>query len=160
MTTQNTADQGTPGEQDTSELPTVEITFRGRTLLVTFPAPEKLLVWQRTLQRLQTDNVKDWNGQQALAALDRIRKVVDSLLVHPGDIDWLDDEMLAGRLKMPELNELVHSVVDAFKAKQAEGANRAGRRAAAKTTTTASPARRKAPAKKAAPAKASSRKRT
>ena len=81
-----------------------------------------------------------------LAALERARMIIDSLLYDPADIAWLDDEMLAGKVGLKEASEII---IEAMKRMTGQG-NRAQRRAAAKKA----PARRKAPEKAtAAPAK-------
>jgi topoisomerase IA-like protein len=81
-------------------------------------------------------------------ALERVRKIIDTVLVNSADIDWLDDEMLAGRLGLKEASNILLEATAAF-------SNRAGRRAATKKA----PARRKAPAK-TTPAKKTTRKAT
>ncbi len=122
-------------EQD-AVVPTLEaeIEFQGREMFVKMPSPEQLLVWKRTLAKLQGAG-EDWNGAQVMAALERARMIIDSVLVHATDVDWLDDEMLAGRIDLKGTSQIIHKAVEAF----AETGNREERRAA-----------KKAPAKKAA----------
>lgn len=112
-----------------------EIEFQGRQLWVRVPSPEQLLVWKRTLTKLQGADVDGWNGEQVMAALERTRKIIDSVLVHETDKDWLDDQMLDRKLGLIETASLIQLTVEAF---QTDG-NRETRRAA-----------KKAPAKKAA----------
>jgi hypothetical protein len=116
-----------------------EIEFSGRTLWVRVPSPEQLLVWKRTLGKLQGAEVEGWNGEQVMGALERTRKIIDSVLVHDTDKDWLDDQMLDGNLGLIETAQIIQLTVEAFQADD----NRASRRAA-----------KKAPAKKAARKKA------
>lgn len=122
-----------------------EIKFQGRTLKIRAPKPEQVLIWQRTMKRLESANLSDWSGEQVLAALERSRMIIDSLLDDPADISWLDDEMLAGRVSLREASEIIIEAV-----KWMTG-DRAQRRAAKKA-----PARRKAPEEAAAPAKKTS----
>lgn len=117
-----------------------EIEFQGRQLWVRVPSPEQLLVWKRTLTKLQGADVDGWNGEQVMAALERTRKIIDSVLVHEVDKDWLDDQMLDRKLGLIETASLIQLTVEAFQADD----NRESRRAAA----------RKSPAKKAARKKA------
>lgn len=105
-----------------------EIQFQGRALWVRVPRPEQLLVWKRTLAKLQTADIDGWNGHQMMDALERTRKIIDSTLVHDTDKDWLDDEMLAGKLSLLDTAQIIQLTVEAF----APDANRADRRAAAK----------------------------
>jgi hypothetical protein len=109
-----------------------QIEFRGRTMRVVMPAPEQILVWRRIHVRLEQANIDKWNGQEVLDALDKVRTIIDTVLVDQADIGWLDDEMLAGRLTIREASAIL---VDAVKSFQ----NRSQRRAA----KTAGPARRR-----------------
>lgn len=132
--------------------PEVEITFLGRTLWVQMPKPEQLLVWKRTLRQLQSAEVDGWNAEQVMAALERTRQIIDSVLVNPVDVTWLDDEMLAGRVDLKGTSQIIHLTVEKYaehaERERAENSTRAERRAAKKTT--GKKAARKAPTKKAA----------
>jgi hypothetical protein len=125
------------------EMPEREIEFHGRTIWMKMPRPEMLMVWRRTLTQLQAINENDWTGETVMAALDRLRNIVDSLLVNKADGIWIDDQFLDGTLTFPELAPLITKAVEAF----APDENRADRRAAK-----AAPAK-KAVRKKATPAK-------
>lgn len=121
-------------------MPEREIQFMGRSLWVHFPRPEALLVWKRTLVQLQRADTSDWNGEQVLAALERTRKIIDSLLVHEVDKTWLDDEMLDGGISLKDTSQLVLLAVEAFTADQ----NREDRRAAGKAAPAKKATRKKA----------------
>lgn len=133
-------------QTETAEAPAApgerEITYKGHTFHANMPSPEQILVWKRTMDRLSGANMETWNGQQVLAALDRLRKIIDSLL-SPADIDWLDDQMLMRQFTLDDAHGLLMAVLREYKIN-----NREDRRAAAKAEP-AAPARRKAPAKKA-----------
>jgi hypothetical protein len=136
-------EQENPEAAEAAVMPELEIEFAGRTLWVKMPSPEQLLVWKRTLRKLQGADVEGWNGEQVMAALERTRAIIDSVLAHEVDKDWLDDEMLAGTIGLKDTAQLIQMTVEAFaSAAEAEG-NRETRRAA-----------KKAPAKKAARKKA------
>ena len=126
-------------EQSTEERETREVEYLGRTWTAVMPAPEQLLVWQRTLSRLSGETMEGWDGARVLQALDRLRKIVDSVL-SPQDVDYLDDQMLMGDFKLEQAHGLMMEVIRAFKVN-----NREDHRAAAKPA----PAARRAPAKKA-----------
>lgn len=134
MTTEETA---VPAADVPAELER-EITFKDRVIWVRVPTPEQLLVWKRTVQKLQGADVDGWNGEQVMTALERTRKIIDSVLVHETDKDWLDDQMLDGSVGLIDTAQIIQMTVEAF----AENDNREARRAAAK------------PAKKAARKKA------
>lgn len=125
--------------------PEREIEFHGRMMWVRLPSPEQLLVWRRTVVRLQELNPASWTGDEVLTALERARRIVDSLLVHEADKDWLDDQMLDGKVTSRQTTEIITKAVEAFADADQEGDNREARRAAKKT-----------PAKKAARKRASS----
>lgn len=125
-------------EQSTEERETREVEYLSRTWTAVMPAPEQLLVWQRTLTRLSGETMEGWDGARVLQALDRIRNIIDSVL-SPQDVDYLDDQMLLGKFKLEQAHGLMMEVIKAFKVN-----NREDRRAAER------PAARRAPAKKAA----------
>lgn len=115
------------------ELP---VMFRDREIFVRYPKPEQILVWQRTVDRL-TKSAPDtsWTGSELMAALDRCRKIVDSLLVNRADIDWMDSEFLEGTLEFRDLAPFIGQVVQAFADAANEAApNRAAKRAAKKAS--------------------------
>lgn len=124
------------------------ITFEGRMLWVRLPKPEQLLVWKRTMRQLQDAEVRDWNAEQAMIALERVRKIIDSILVNKVDVTWLDDEMLEGNVDLKKAATIVQMTLDAYiqaaEAEKAEHGTRAERRDAVKKK-----AARKAPGRKA-----------
>ena len=132
MTTEQTdASQALP--------PELEITFKERLIWVRMPTPEQLLVWKRTLRQLQESEVQNWNAEQVMIALERTRKIIDSVLVHKADVVWLDDEMLEGNLTLLDTAQIIQLTVEKFADEATAEGNREARRAA-----------KKAPAKKAA----------
>jgi hypothetical protein len=131
--------------------PELEIEFDGRKLWVRMPSPEQLLVWKRTLKQLQGADVSGWNAEQVMIALERTRKIIDSLLVNKADVVWLDDEMLEGNLTLVHTADIITTTVKAFgeaaEREQAENGTRSERRAATKKP--GKKAARKAPGRKA-----------
>lgn len=123
-------------------MPEQEIEFKGRKIWVKMPSPEQLLVWKRTLTQLQGADVSGWNGDQVMRALERTRLIIDSVIVHQTDKDWLDDEMLAGTIGLMDTAAIINGTVEAFAAAAEAEGNRETRRAAAKKTP-AKKARRK-----------------
>lgn len=121
-------EQAAPAQEP--EAPEREITFKDRKMWVRIPRPEAILVWKRTLTQLQGADVSGWNGHQVMAALERTRKIIDSLIVHDVDKNWLDDEMLDGNLGLVETAQIIQLTVEAFQSDD----NRETRRASAKAT--------------------------
>lgn len=132
---------------ESAAAPELEIQFRDRKLWVKMPSPEQLLVWKRTLKQLQGADVSGWNAEQVMIALERTRKIIDSVLVNQVDVTWLDDEMLDGAVTLTDTASMITLAVTAFAdAAEAEG-NRETRRAANKTATAKKAARKAAPRK-------------
>lgn len=121
-------------EAEATPPPELPIPFMGREIWVRMPTPEQLLVWQRTVNNLTNAPVDaSWTGPEVMAALDRLRRIVDSILVNRADITWLDDQFLDGTIGFKELTPLVTDATSAFTTLAAENApNREARRAAGK----------------------------
>lgn len=119
------------------ERPTREIPFRDRSFMLRMPTPEQLLVWQRTVKQLQGADTASWDGNEVMRALERARKIIDSLLSDPRDIEWLDDEMLAGNLGLREVAPIILDALKAFQDgadEKTDPVNREERRAVKKAT--------------------------
>jgi hypothetical protein len=74
-----------------------------------------------------------------MAALERLRKIIASLLVNQTDVVWIDDQFLEGTLNFRTLAPFVNQAALAFQQVIAESGNRETRRAAKKAV------KRKAP---------------
>jgi hypothetical protein len=79
-----------------------------------------------------------------MKSLERLRKIVDTMMVNQADIEWMDDQFLDKKLTFQSLAPFVTSVAQAFQDYAATNGNREERRAAAKKTP-AKKAARKAP---------------
>lgn len=111
-------------------VPEREISFQDRKMWVRMPSPEQLLVWKRTLKKLQEGDTGGWNGEQAMIALERTRKIIDSVLVNKADVEWLDDEMLDGNITLLATASIIQTTVETFVDAAAAEGNRDARRAA------------------------------
>jgi hypothetical protein len=127
------------------EIPEREITFLGRQVWVKMPRPEQLLVWRRTLTQLQgVDPNTGWTADSVMAAMERLRKIVDSTLANKADVEWIDDLFLDGSLTFQGLVPIINLTVKAYAdAAEAEG-NRETRRAAKKAGPAKKATRKKA----------------
>ena len=123
-----------PAAEEEITYPELPVPFRGREIYVRMPRPEQILVWQRTVKKLTAAPMDaSWTGSEVMAALERLRKIVDSIFVNKADIEWLDDEFLEGSVGFKELTPLLTDVVTAFGKMQEENApNREAKRAAKK----------------------------
>lgn len=108
------------------------ITFRGRQMVVRFPTDAQLMVWKRTMRNLANAENESWDGEQALAALDRAGKIIDSVIVDRADREWLDDLTLDDGLTLVDRAEIIKLTITAF---GAEGEDtKPAKRAPAKRT--------------------------
>jgi hypothetical protein len=130
MTTEQQSD-----DTEAPAAPELPVMLKGREIYVRHPRPEQVLVWQRTLDRLTQAPVNaSWTGSEVMAALDRCRKIVDSLLVNKADVNWMDDQFLDGDLEFKDLAPFITDVVEAFRKAADETGNREDRRATKKAT--------------------------
>ena len=137
-------DTPAPEAAEPVEIPEREITFLGRQVWVKMPRPEQLLVWRRTLTQLQgVDPNTGWTADSVMAAMERLRKIVDSILANKADVEWIDDLFLDGTLTFQGLVPIINLTVQAYADAAEQEGNRETRRAA-----------KKAPAKKATRKKA------
>jgi hypothetical protein len=134
---------------DTVAAPELPITFKGREIWVHMPTPEQLLVWKRTLVRLQGAQVEGWNGEQVMRALERTRMIIDSVMVNDVDKEWLDDEMLAGTIGLMDTAQIITMTAEAYADAAEAESNRETRRATVKTPAKKA-ARKAEPRKRAA----------
>lgn len=116
-----------------------------REIYARMPSPEQLLVWQRTVDRLTKAPVDaSWTGSEVMNALERLRKIVDSIIVNRADVDWMDDRFLDGTLDFKGLAPFIADTTTTFaEYADAQFSNREERRAVKKTP--AKKATRKAP---------------
>jgi hypothetical protein len=127
-----TTEQVTPEGEEAApvELP---VMFMDREIYARMPSPEQLIVWQRTIKRLETAPMDaSWTGSEVMAALERLRKIVDTLMVNRADIDWLDEQFLDETVTFQTLAPFITDVVTAFQEFAAAQGNREARRATKK----------------------------
>lgn len=77
---------------------TVELA--GRIIRVQMPSAEQLVMWQRIATRVgqQTADPQNVDVDRLMKMLDQVITIIRTVMVDPADGDWLEDEMLAGRL--------------------------------------------------------------
>lgn len=120
--------------QEDVVVPEVPVMFHGREIYARMPRPEQLLVWQRVLKTL-TDAPPgtSWTGSEVMSALERLRRIVDSLIVNKADITWIDDQFLDGELVFQDLAPFLTDVTAKFnELAQEEAPNREAKRAVKK----------------------------
>ncbi len=121
------------------------IEFLGRTMPVKMVAAEQLVVWRRIARRLQGgeaaaamdetprdgETVEDARSRVATYGLDqfdRILTIVSSVLTDPADVGWVEDQMLAGSLRLaaedgkPAVADIISLTMDHFtRSRQQQG---------------------------------------
>jgi hypothetical protein len=136
----------TDQEEAALAVPEVPVMFLGREIYARMPTPEQLLVWQRTVKRLQEAPTNaSWTGSEVMTALERLLKIINSLMANKTDVEWLDDQFLTGGVNFRTLTPFITLVIEAFaKVAEEEEGNREDRRTAAKKTPAKKAARKKA----------------
>jgi hypothetical protein len=126
-------------------VPELPVMFMDREIYCRMPEAEQLLVWQRTVRRLSDAPINaSWTGSEVLTALERLLKIVNSLMANKADIEWLDDQFLERKINFQTLAPFITLVTEAFAKAAEEEGNREDRRAATKKTPAKKAARKKA----------------
>lgn len=99
---------------------TETIKFHDRPLTVRVPNLEQFHAFQRIMGRVEKGRVDDWTGEDAMKMLNRMRGLIDSVLVDPADVEWLDDQMLEGSVDMQEAMTILIEAVKAFHPEKAD----------------------------------------
>ena len=130
----------------------ITATYRGRTMRIAVPGGAQLMMWERLgrqfeeLAQIPKDQPVDM--PKFRKTLDRLQRIVLSMLPDETDKEWIEDSIIDGEIVDKDLLELLNTIGEAIKVR-AQGAtpNRAARRV-------------KTPAKKAPAKKAASRRKT
>lgn len=137
MTTEPEASEDTPME--------LSVMLQDREVYVRMPTPEQLLVWQRTIKKLADAPIDaSWTGSEVMQSLERLRKIVDSLMVNKADVEWLDDQFLDGTLTFQKMAPFITDIVTTFERAATDQIQETGTRAE-KRAKPAKKASRKAP---------------
>jgi hypothetical protein len=124
-----------PEEDPEGVIQQTEVPFRDRMVLVKLPTTEQLTIYRRLSQKfIEIGNAAERPGAQpmqmeeAIKHYDRAVKLVTSVIVKEEDKEWLEDEMLEGRMELPDAIELLKGAFNRLAAVNDEGQNRAERR--------------------------------
>lgn len=105
----------TDQQEAAQPFPEVPVPFMGREIYCRMPTPEQLLVWQRTVKRLTEAPIDaSWTGSEVMAALERLLKIINSLMVNKVDVEWLDDAFLEQSLGFQDLAPFITLVTSEF----------------------------------------------
>ena len=121
-------------EQDTEGKP-IHFTWRNRRMELKLPSGVQLMMWNRVATQFgEIGSAEEIDSQQFRKALNRLSDIVFGVLASPDDVEWLEDEIMAGRLADTDLLEMFGEIRNALSdvAESEEPSNRAQRRAKAK----------------------------
>lgn len=124
---------GEPTVQPNGLVNTV-VDFRGRKIEVTAPEIEQVMVIRR-MQSLFANAAKmeTITADEAVRLMDRALKAVCSVVVHPDDVEFLEDLLLTRQAKIEDTLPLLRESLQALERANADNGNRADRRKAARS---------------------------
>lgn len=129
-------------------VPSGTITFRGRVMAYRKPTPDQLAVWKMIADRGQAlakdlanpqpcptcqgsgceecDQTGSGHTVTILRLFKRTMTIISSVLVDEVDRDWIEDEMIAGRIQLVDASQIVNLTVQQMIADQPRQAPRNG----------------------------------
>jgi hypothetical protein len=127
-----------PEPDDDGQAAETDVIWRDRTIRVRPPTLEQLTIYRRLARKfhlLSEQNSKPdaepMSLEEATGHYDRAIKLVTSVMVHPADVEWLEDEMLEGRIRLPDAADLMQKAIGALADANTDAQpNRAARRKA------------------------------
>lgn len=114
---------------------TVPFTWRGRQLLAKLPTEEQLAMMRRLAVRFESAS-QSATAETLIKLSDRAITLVCTVLTREQDVEWIEDELLAGRVRLPDTVQMVQEAMQAvrdYAEQQTSTGSRAGRRAAGGT---------------------------
>lgn len=107
------------------------VPFHGRDLRVRLPSEEQLTMYRRVSREFvalgKSGRAKNMPIEEALKYLDRAVRTVQSVLADDDDREWIEDQLMDGKLKLVECSELMQ---EAFRRLAEQHGTRQERRAA------------------------------
>jgi hypothetical protein len=104
----------TPEPSDDGRV-TATMTFHGRELRVVMPRPEQLVIWQRTLSRLGNTELDPTSGTELGRLIDRVIRIVETVLPERADHEWLEDQLLDGGMTLADAANIVTAALAALR---------------------------------------------
>lgn len=90
------------------------VDFYGRQIHVKRPTAEQIAVWQRVAKRFAAVDKDTMTNEAAMRSLDQAMRVVESTLADPEDMEWLEDQLLSGVLRLDQVMDIIGLVTDAW----------------------------------------------
>lgn len=121
-------------DEEPEGLQTAKVPFMGRDIEVKMPTLEQVTVYERVAEKFATikDSGKPLDGRTATRLYGRAFKVISSIVVHPEDVEWLEDLLLEEKTDLAGLTPLLGQGIEKLKAANAHLGNREERRARAR----------------------------
>lgn len=108
------------------------VDFRGRKIEVTAPDIEQVMVIRRMQSMFaNAARMEKITADEAVRLMDRALKAVCSVVVHPDDVEFLEDLLLTRKAKIEDTLPLLRESLQALERANADNGNRAERRKAA-----------------------------
>lgn len=90
------------------------VDFYGRQIQAKRPTPEQVAVWQRVAKRFAAIDKDTMTNDSAMRSLDQAMRVVESTLADPDDMEWLEDQLLSGLMRLDQVVGIIGLVADAW----------------------------------------------
>lgn len=88
------------------------ITFMGRDLAVQIPNETQLLMWQRIGRRWAGKTTEAISIEETLKVSGQVMAIIESVIANDEDRDWLDEQMIAGKVKIQEAATIVTAAIE------------------------------------------------
>lgn len=99
----------------TDDLATAEVPFAGRNLKVRMPTEEQLVMYRRVSREFamlaRDGRDKNMAMDEALKYLDRAVRTVQTVLIDPDDKEWLEDQLMDGKVTLEQCTDLMRSAI-------------------------------------------------
>lgn len=119
-----------------AEAKNATLIFKDRSVEVMLPTQEQLTMYRRLSREFQAlgrdGNADRLSLDEALRQLDRAVRLVQSVLASDDDKEWIEDQLLEGKLTLMECTELLQEAFRRLHKANTETGNRQQRRAASR----------------------------
>lgn len=115
--------------------PVVPFTWRGHDLMVKMPSEEQLAMMRRLAVRFESAPEQP-SSELVIKLTGRAIDIVCTVLDREQDVEWIEGELLAGRVRLPDAVQMVQAAMQAVRdhvEQRNTAGTRAGRRAAGGT---------------------------
>jgi len=115
-------------------VPVVTCDFRGRTMAIRIPNPERLAMFQQTLRSIKGMQGQKLDATRAIKFYDQSTRIILSILADDDDKEWLRDQFYDGDLELAEAFGIVESAMAAMNTTKAPTSGPVAKKSAARRT--------------------------